>query len=48
MLMGLDTEFNKPKPFPETIRKSVEFYADIAAIQHQPEELGHHIGIKRK
>lgn len=48
MLMGMDTESNKPKPFPETIRKSVEFYADIALIQHQPEELGHHIGIKRK
>lgn len=48
MLMGMDTESNKPKPFPETIRKSVEFYADIASIQHQPEELGHHIGIKRK
>ncbi|PTI58943.1 thioesterase [Staphylococcus succinus] len=48
MLMGMDTESNKPKPFPETIRKSVEFYSDIALIQHQPEELGHHIGIKRK
>lgn len=48
MLMGMDTKSNKPKPFPESIRKSVEFYADIALIQHQPEELGHHIGIKRK
>lgn len=48
MLMGMDTELNKPDAFPSDIQKAIDNYAQHASIKIQPKELGHLIGIKRK
>ena len=48
MLMGIDTNTNKPAPFPEKIKKAIEGYATVSSKLIKPDEIGHTIEIKRK
>lgn len=48
MLMGIDTESQRPSPFPEKIKSAINDYATRVDQNEKPSEIGHKIEIIKK
>ena len=48
MLMGMDTQSERPAPFPTSIANNVTRYFEDYSLSETPKQLGHQIGITRR
>ncbi|PNZ30556.1 putative thioesterase [Staphylococcus petrasii] len=48
MLMGMDTQSERPAPFPTSIADNVTRYFEDYSLSETPKQLGHQIGITRR